>query len=138
MATIIIFDLDDTLVNHRMKIPRQTYHMLNKFLKEKYFIGILTFNCLVPLIANETNLYHYTSSIVYNKHGDRNSLFQKCLETILERNKVSHIERIFYVDDRKDHLQIIQENNSNIILYHVTNMYELYQFKYLVDKKELN
>jgi len=47
MTKIIIFDLDDTLVNYRMKIPRQTYHMLNKFKKLGYIIGIITYNCLV-------------------------------------------------------------------------------------------
>ncbi len=31
MNTIIIFDLDDTLVSPKMKIARQTYHMLNRF-----------------------------------------------------------------------------------------------------------
>ena len=36
-TTIIIFDLDDTLVNCKMKIPRQTYHMLNKFKKIKLY-----------------------------------------------------------------------------------------------------
>ncbi len=36
MNTIIIFDLYDTLVNCKMKIPRQSYHMLNKFKKLNY------------------------------------------------------------------------------------------------------
>ena len=27
---IIVFDLDDTLINFKMKTPRQTYHMLNR------------------------------------------------------------------------------------------------------------
>jgi hydroxymethylpyrimidine pyrophosphatase-like HAD family hydrolase len=65
MNTIIIFDLDDTLVNCKMKIPRQTYHMLNKFKKLNYLIGIITYNWMVRLVANETNLYKYTSHIFY-------------------------------------------------------------------------
>ena len=44
MNTIIIFDLDDTLVSCKMKIQRQTYHMLNKFKKLNYIIGIITYN----------------------------------------------------------------------------------------------
>lgn len=43
---IIIFDLDYTLVNCKMKIPRQTYHMLNKFKKLNYIIGIITYNVM--------------------------------------------------------------------------------------------
>jgi hydroxymethylpyrimidine pyrophosphatase-like HAD family hydrolase len=46
MNTIIIFDLDDTLVSCKMKMPRQTYHMLNKFKKLNYIIGIITHLCL--------------------------------------------------------------------------------------------
>jgi len=38
MSTIIIFDLDDTLVNAKMKIPLQTYHMLNKFKKKNFVV----------------------------------------------------------------------------------------------------
>lgn len=33
MATIIIFELDDTLVDANMKIPKQPCHMLNRFKK---------------------------------------------------------------------------------------------------------
>lgn len=33
---IIIFDLDDTLVNSNIKVPRQTYHIFNNFKKKKY------------------------------------------------------------------------------------------------------
>lgn len=78
MNTIIIFDLDDTLVNCKMKIPRQTYHMLNKFKKNNYFIGIITYNWMVNLVAKETNLYKYTSHIFY-KDIDRATLFENCL-----------------------------------------------------------
>jgi len=31
MIKIIIFDFDDTLVGYNMVVPRQTYHMLNRF-----------------------------------------------------------------------------------------------------------
>ncbi len=51
MKTIIIFDLDDTLVNGKMIIPRQTYHMLNRFKKLNYLIGIITYNWMVHLVA---------------------------------------------------------------------------------------
>lgn len=40
---IIIFDLDDTLVDSKMKVPRQTYHIFNNFKKmlyQKIFIEI--------------------------------------------------------------------------------------------------
>jgi len=63
MTKIIIFDLDDTLVNCKMKIPRQTYHMLNKFKKLGYIIGIITYNCLVNLVANWTYTLTSMSSI---------------------------------------------------------------------------
>ena len=65
MTTIIIFDLDDTLVNWNRKIPRQTYHMLNKFKKLNYIIGVISYNLTSYYIAEETNLYEYTSHIFY-------------------------------------------------------------------------
>jgi hypothetical protein len=82
MNTIIIFDLDDTLVNCKMKIPRQTYHMLNKFKKLNYFIGIITYNFMVNLVAKETNLYKYTSHIFY-KDIDRDILFENYVSQII-------------------------------------------------------
>jgi len=53
MSIIIIFDLDDTLVNGKMVVPRQTYHMLNKFKKLYIFYEnidrhILFNKCLHP------------------------------------------------------------------------------------------
>jgi FMN phosphatase YigB (HAD superfamily) len=136
MSTIIIFDLDDTLVNHRMKIPRQTYHMLNKFIRKKYHIGIITYNCMIPIVAKETNLYKYTNSIYY-KNCDRDLLFDLCLESIINDNKLmlnSSDLNIFYVDDRIDHLKLINEKNNKVTTYHCINMYELYKFKHFVSQ----
>lgn len=131
MNTIIIFDLDDTLVNYKMKIPRQTYHMLNKFKNNKYFIGIITYNKLVRLVANETNLYKYTSHIFY-ENIDRDILFEKCLSQIINDYQLDNISKIYYVDDRLDNLQIVKEKNKNVITYHCYNIYKLYEFKYLM------
>jgi hydroxymethylpyrimidine pyrophosphatase-like HAD family hydrolase len=88
MNTIIIFDLDDTLVNCKMKIPRQTYHMLNKFKQLNYFIGIITYNFMVELVAKETNLKKYTSHIFY-KDIDRNILFENGVKVLTLNINVS-------------------------------------------------
>lgn len=52
MTPIIIFDLDDTLVSPKMKIPQQTYHMLNKFKYLGYIIVIITYNSIQSLNKN--------------------------------------------------------------------------------------
>jgi hypothetical protein len=128
MATIIIFDLDDTLVNAKMKIPRQTYHMLNKFKKCNYFIGIITYNCLAMLVAKETNLLKYTNHIYYD-NVDRHILFEKCLKQIIHDYSIVTINKIYYVDDRLDNLEVCALHNKNIITYHCFDMYKLYKFK---------
>ena len=131
MTTIIIFDLDDTLVNGKMKIPRQTYHMLNKFKKLNYIIGIITYNWMVGIVAKKTNLYKYTNHIFYN-YIDRDILFEKCLHQIINDYQLGNVNKIYYIDDRLDNLEVIAEKNKNVITYHCYNMYELYQFKNLL------
>lgn len=47
---IIIFDLDDTLVNSNIKVPKQTYHILNNFKKKNIYLSVITYN-IFPLIV---------------------------------------------------------------------------------------
>ncbi len=131
MTKIIIFDLDDTLVNAKMKIPRQTYHMLNKFKKLNYIIGIITYNSLVNIVAKETNLYKYTNYIFYD-NLDRNILFEKCLNSIYNENIDALYYKIYYADERADNLQVVKNYFPEISTYHCINMYQLYQFKYII------
>jgi hydroxymethylpyrimidine pyrophosphatase-like HAD family hydrolase len=133
MNTIIIFDLDDTLVNSKMKIPRQTYHMLNKFKKLNYIIGIITYNWMVGIVAKETNLYKYTNHIFYD-YIDRYILFEKCVSQIMNDHQLvnENVNKIYYIDDRLDNLQAISEKNENVITHHCYNMYELYKLKNLL------
>ena len=131
MNTIIIFDLDDTLVNCKMKIPRQTYHMLNKFKKLNYFIGIISYNWMVQLVVNETNLYKYTSHI-FCENTNRDILFEKCINQIINDYQLVNINKIYYIDDRLDNLETVKKKNINVIIYHCYDMYKLYQFKYLL------
>lgn len=111
MSTIIIFDLDNTLVNSKIKIPKQTYHMLNKFKKLNYFIGIITYNCMATLVAKETNLWKYTNHIYY-ADIDRHILFEKCLKTIIDDYSIVSINKIYYVDDRLDNLEVCASHNK--------------------------
>jgi hypothetical protein len=131
MTTIIIFDLDDTLVNGKMKIPRQTYHMLNKFKKLNYIIGIITYNWMVGIVAKKTNLYKYTNHIFYD-YIDRDILFEKCINQIIDDYQLVNVNKIYYIDDRLDNLEVIAEKNKNVITYRCYNMYELYRFKNLL------
>mgnify|MGYP006781846921 CR=1 FL=1 len=135
MNTIIIFDLDDTLVNGKMKIPRETYHMLNKFKKLNYFIGVITYNCMVDIVAKETNLYKYTNHIFY-EDVDRCILFEKCLNQLINDYQLVNTNKIYYVDDRLDHLQAIKEKNNNVIIFHCYDMNKLYKFKHLISYNE--
>lgn len=130
MTLIIIFDLDDTLVNPKMKIPKQTYHMLNRFINLGYIIGIITYNRLVNLVAKECNLYKYTRHIFYGDL-DRDILFKKCIDSILSENSQVLDSQIYYIDDRLDNLECVKNKFPSVITYHCVNMYELYKFKHL-------
>ena len=57
MKKIIIFDLDDTLINISMKVPRQTYHMLNNFRKNKYLMSVITYNTFPLVVTFNTNIW---------------------------------------------------------------------------------
>ncbi len=132
MTKIIIFDFDDTLVGYNMIVPRQTYHMLNKFKKLGYFIGIISYNFMVNIVANDLNLYKYADVIIY-ENSDRNILFNKCLQFILNKNSLLLDEvSIYYVDDRKDNIDCIVDNFSFVKPYHCINNYSLYKFKYQI------
>jgi FMN phosphatase YigB (HAD superfamily) len=129
MNTIIIFDLDDTLINGKMNIPRQTYHMLNKFRNLHYFIGIISYNYLAPLVIKKSNLNRYTQHIVCGDL-DRDVLFEQCLtNNIIKYNNLFTKNNIYYIDDRVDNLDIIKKHNPDVITYHCYNIYELYKFK---------
>jgi hypothetical protein len=127
----MIFDLDDTLVNGKMKIPRQTYHMLNRFKKLNYFIGIITYNWMGRLVAKETNLCKYTNHILY-EDIDRDMLFEKCICQLMEEYQIVDVNKLYYIDDRLDHLQVVKEKNEKVITYHCYDMYQLFQFKHLI------
>jgi len=126
--TIIIFDLDDTLVNSKMKIPRQTYHMLNYFKKKNYLIGVISYNCMVQLVAKETNLNKYTDYIFY-KDTNRDILFDTCVNQMKKDYDLSSETQIYYMDDRLDNLQAVAEKNPNVIPFHCCNMYKLHTCK---------
>jgi len=126
--SIIIFDLDDTLVSPRMKVPRQTYHMLNRFRRLNYLIGIISYNCMVNLVAKETNLYNYSSHIFY-EDVDRDILFDKCVNKIIEDNKLNNVNKLYYVDDRLDNLLVVKNKNKDVITYHCIDINELYKLK---------
>lgn len=108
MTRIIIFDLDDTLVSPKMKIPRQTYHMLNKFKNQGYIIGIITYNSMVNIVAKECNLYKYTRYIFYG-NLDRHILFDQCISSILSNNPQVLDSQIYYIDDRIDNLECVKK-----------------------------
>jgi hypothetical protein len=114
-----------------MKIPKQTYHMLNKFKKLNYSIGIITYNCMAILVAKETNLYKYTTHILY-ENIDRDVLFEKCVNKIINDNQLDNVTKIYYVDDRLDNLQAVKDKYNSTITYHCYNIYELYKFKYVI------
>lgn len=135
MTKIIIFDLDDTLVNAHMIIPKQTYHMLNKFKYLNYIIGIISYNCLVNIVAKETHLCKYTTHIFYG-NLDRNILFEKCLNSIYSANMDSLYYPMYYADDRADNIHVVKTYFDKVITYHCVDMYQLYKFKHIISREE--
>lgn len=133
ITTIIIFDLDDTLVNCKMKMPRQTYHMLNRLKKLNYIIGVITYNCMVGIVAKETNLYKYTEHIYY-ANTDRDLLFEMCVNQIINDYQLINVTEIeiHYIDDKLDNLLAVKTNNKTVITHHCPDMYKLYKLKHQI------
>ena len=132
MTVVIIFDMDDTLVNGRMKVPRQTYHMLNRFKKRGYLIGIISYNAMLPFVVGAKKLNKYTKYLCYKSNADRCVLFQNCLSQIMQENP-SDTYTLYYADDRLDNIENVKEKYPNVTTYHCTNVNTLYQFKRLLD-----
>ncbi len=128
MTTVVIFDLDDTLININVKVPRQTYHMLNRFLKEGVQIGIISFNPMISWACARTGLKKYTKHIYYGDL-DRDVLFERCLSAISE-GKVA--QSVYYADDRLDNLETVKNRFNNVKTFHCTDIYSLYTIKHLV------
>lgn len=130
---IIIFDLDDTLVNGKMKIPRQTYHMLNFFKKKHCVMGVISYNFMAKWVAHHTHLYKYTQYIFF-ENVDRDVLFEKCfhqmLQDLQDPQDIEKTNVVHYVDDRLDNLQIIKNRfGEQVSTHHCPNMYELHKLK---------
>lgn len=126
--TLIVFDMDDTLVNAKMIVPRQTYHMLNRFHNLKYDMAIITYNPMAEFVACATNLYKYTHIIVY-ANVDRHILFRKCIEM---RNGNKY-DRIIYVDDRIDNITCVKYHFPSVHTYLCKCTNVLYKLKYAID-----
>ena len=134
MKKIIIFDLDDTLINSNMKVPRQTYHMLNNFTKNKYLMSVITYNKFPLVITFNTSIYKYMDFVV-SKQIDRHKLLQNVLNKIIDKYEIKNLEdyKIYYIDDRIDNIQNIKKYCKNITCFHCKNMYELYLIKKIIN-----
>ena len=109
MTTIIIFDLDDTLVSCKMKIPRQTYHMLNKF-KNSIKLGK---NCCLN-IDNGDISDAKTSGLIENIR----------LKTQIIISAVEAVEMIIRIDK-----MFLKEYPYE---YHMCNYCYIYSLRYLI------
>ena len=135
---IIIFDFDDTLINYKMKTPRQSYHMLNLFKKYGYIMAIITYNPSPYISMIHSGLHKFIDCIHYGDI-DRDILFTRSLETIMKKHKITETEleeyKIYYLDDREDNIQKVKEKYPNIIDFHCYDINELHHFKKILRKK---
>jgi len=136
MKKIIIFDLDDTLVDSKMKVPRQTYHMLNNFKKKKYIMSVITYNSLPLIITLNTSIYKYMDFVI-SENIYRNKLFKKCINKIVYKYKIKKLKdyQIYYIDDRMDNIKNIKKYYKDICCFHCKNVQELYLIKNIINMK---
>lgn len=129
----MIFDLDNTLINLNGNVPRQTYHMLKKFKKQGYIIGIVSYDHLCHFTSDGLNLYDYSDIVKWSSMG-RSKLFLDTLNYLKLKNNITddNIEQIYYIDIQKDNIQNIKESFPNIITWYCTNVHELYNFKFII------
>ena len=134
MVKIIIFNLDNTIINYRDKVPRQTYHMFNRFKKLGYIIGIISYYPNGYFLARDINLYKYASFIICEK-----KLFYLLFEDIYNKiiNKfnfnISDIENIYYIDTNNEIINsLTNKYYDKLIGVNFNNVYDVYNLKKMV------
>lgn len=102
---LIIFDLDDTLLSYRkpvLKVPKQTYHMLQKFKKLNIDMAICSYNPLTEDLVSKHNLFPYIHELSYGQVPREDLVY-----TIV--CKRGFYDFIFYVDDKEENIKRIEE-----------------------------
>lgn len=120
---IVIFDLDFTLVNARNRVPRQTHHALRSG-KSVCQYGIISHNVMAHWIAAATQLDQYTGHIFCGLKQERNELFEQCLNSF----DIHSETKVYYIDDREDHLHLVQQYFPSIHIYHCRDMYKMHRY----------
>ena len=138
MIKIIIFFFENTLINKRRKVPKQTFHLLKKLKRIGYYIGIISNNPMIYFDAIEFELYKYSNFIKCDNTIKIENLFNLIL-TLLKNKYLSNDDnnaiKIYYIDNNIDNLQKIKSCNTDIKLINCIDLYTLYK---IIDKKNIN
>lgn len=134
---IIIFIFENILINKRMKIPKQTYHLLQKLKKNGYIIGIISNNPLIYFDARELGLYKYSNYIKCDNKLQIYELFNIILNNLskYKKNNYKDDDKIYFIDTDINNLQKIKKNNDKIFTIHCKDIYKLYN---IIDKNNLS
>ena len=125
---IFLFDLDDTLVSHRGKVPRQTWHVLRRLQREGHVLGIVSNNILAPSVAASVGLTQYVpfhSILVQaSPQETRSALVQRWLDVARPAQETA----IHYFDDRTYQVDEINQATWGRAMmgHHVAAVHELH------------
>ena len=128
MKKIIIFSLENTLTDLNT-VPKQTYHMLYKFKKLGYYVGITCSSPYGYFDANYLNLNEYSEIIKWGNIS-KYSLLITTIKYILSKNNIdnmNNIDKIYYIDNNKKNIDNINQLDNDITGIYCENFLDLYK-----------
>ena len=128
MKKIIIFSLENTITDLNV-VPKQTYHMLQKYKELGYYIGIICYNPYSYFDAIYFNLNEYADIIKWG-NSSKISLVKSTIKYIISKNNLDiyHIDKIYFIDNDKNIIDNINQMEHNIMGIYCNDFIDLYKF----------
>lgn len=131
MVDAVVFDLDDTLLAHTGKVPKQTFHLLKKLVKSDVKLAVISANPLARYFVRAAGLGRYVTVVVEEidvQEGKSNPLRRRQFSKALELLRVDlQSSAVMYVDDGKRHLATIKKAFPRVRTYWCESPYVLHK-----------
>lgn len=108
---IYLFDLDDTLLSHKCKVPRQTWWLLARLAKEGHGLGIVSNNPLLVSVAAGVGLTQYIPTERMVPRAAKDETRPQLIRRWLSLCEPGYTGTVHYYDDRAD--QVTQVNAAD-------------------------
>ena len=104
---IYLFDLDDTLLSHKCKVPRQTWWLLARLAKEGHGLGIVSNNPLLVSVAAGVGLTQYIPTERMLSRASKEETRPALIVRWLAHCEPDYAGIVQYYDDRADQVAAV-------------------------------